>query len=130
MLLDRGSVRVVGRRQQRLDLHETVQAGALRVGEVVETFGVQHRLALGGRKLAQATEGAGDVAALVGRKVGELPHRGAHLFALWRGKVFGPLIAFEKAIPLFRWHGIELREPLAETLLRLRWEIAEAGQAL
>ena len=75
---------IVGGREQRLDLHEGVEAGALGVGEVVEALGVEDGLALGGGKLAEAAEGAGDVAALVGGEIGELLHGGANLLTLGR----------------------------------------------
>jgi len=129
-LRDGSGFGVVGWRQQRLNLHEAVQAGALGVREVVEALGVQDGLALRGREFAEAAEGAIYVAALVGREIEELLEGGADLLALRRCEVLHPLVVFEQALALFGRHGVELGEAIEQALLRLRRIEVEAGLGL
>ena len=118
---------VVGRKQQRLDLQQAVEAGALRVGEMVEAFGVQNGLALRWGEFAQAAEGAGNVAALVWRKIRELLHSGVHLSALRYGESLHCFIAIEQALTLGRRHGVEFGNAFPHALLG-RWrEVAKTG---
>jgi hypothetical protein len=82
------------------------------------------------RHLAEIAEGAGDKAATVFWKATKLSQGAHNLLALrWRQMLhrFG---AFNHAAPLLRRHIVKLRETVEHTLLRLRWEIAEAGFVL
>jgi hypothetical protein len=82
---------------------------------------VEHLLALPWRHVAQHAKRAAHLLLARGVHVAELLRRVAHCLTTVRTQAFHILDAAEGALPLLRWHGVELMQTIDEPLLlRLR----------
>jgi hypothetical protein len=125
LLLRRRRGGVIRGWQQWLDGHQAVERGALLRCEVRETLGVQYGLTLPGGKLAEAAEGAHDVAALIGREIGELLCSGADLYLLGGIQALDGFVEAEDALTFFRAHGLKASQCVAHVLLCSGRQVAE-----